>query len=159
MSLATMPLWILGTMIVVVPTMLAMAGPVIARRVIGLPRLATNNEVAGFKFATVGVLYAVLLAFVVIVVWEKFSDAMLTCLVRRLTRVALERHFAICLLHLVGGSFHLESQHLIRVDRRRAIFFIHVVLAFALVIVYKVVLCVLLGRLFFLLFPCHIVEL
>jgi Protein of unknown function (DUF4239) len=38
-------------------------------------RLRANNEVAGFKFATVGVLYAVLLAFAVIVVWEKFGDA------------------------------------------------------------------------------------
>jgi len=34
-----------------------------------------NNEIAGFKFATVGVIYAVLLAFTVIVVWEKFSAA------------------------------------------------------------------------------------
>jgi hypothetical protein len=31
--------------------------------------------VAGFKFAVVGVLYAVLLAFVVIVVWQKYNDA------------------------------------------------------------------------------------
>ena len=34
-----------------------------------------NNEVAGFKFATVGVLYAVLLAFAVLVVWEKLNEA------------------------------------------------------------------------------------
>nr|WP_294511150.1 DUF4239 domain-containing protein [uncultured Rhodopila sp.] len=47
----------------------------IVRRRISLDKLRTNNEVAGFKFATVGVLYAVLLAFAVIVVWEKFSDA------------------------------------------------------------------------------------
>ena len=42
---------------------------------IGLERLTSNNEIAGFKFATVGVIYAVLLAFAVIVAWEKFSDA------------------------------------------------------------------------------------
>ena len=95
MSLATTPLWISGTLLVVVPTMLAMAGPVIARRVIGLERLATNNEVAGFKFATVGVLYAVLLAFVVIVVWEKFSDAE--------TDVSREAGAAATLYRLVGG--------------------------------------------------------
>ncbi len=52
-----------------------MLGPIIVRRRVSLQKLSTNNEVAGFKFATVGVLYAVLLAFVVIVVWEKFSDA------------------------------------------------------------------------------------
>ena len=51
-----------------------MAGPLIVRR-FGLDRLQANNEVAGFKFATVGVLYAVLLAFAVIVVWEKFNEA------------------------------------------------------------------------------------
>jgi len=52
-----------------------MAGTIAVRRSVGLDKLAVNNEVAGFKFATVGVLYAVLLAFVVIVVWEKFNDA------------------------------------------------------------------------------------
>jgi hypothetical protein len=40
-----------------------------------LDQLRLNNEVAGFKFATVGALYAVLLAFAVIMVWEKFSEA------------------------------------------------------------------------------------
>ncbi len=56
-------------------TLLAMFGPVFVRRRIELERLSANNEVAGFKFATVGVLYAVLLAFAVVVVWEKFSNA------------------------------------------------------------------------------------
>jgi hypothetical protein len=52
-----------------------MAALVFVRRHFGLDRLRTNNEVAGFMFATVGVLYAVLLAFAVIIVWEKFSEA------------------------------------------------------------------------------------
>jgi hypothetical protein len=56
-------------------TLIAMTGPALVRRRVGLAQLSTNNEVAGFKFATVGVLYAVLLGFAVIVVWEKFSDA------------------------------------------------------------------------------------
>jgi len=61
--------------VVVVPTLLAMAGPTIIRRWVRLDTLSINNEVAGFKFATVGVLYAVLLAFAVILVWEHFSNA------------------------------------------------------------------------------------
>jgi len=65
----------LSIVLVVVPTLLAMATPILIRRWIGLDRLRINNEVAGFKFATVGVLYAVLMAFAVIVVWEKFADA------------------------------------------------------------------------------------
>lgn len=71
----TSPLWLSGLVIVVIPTILAMLGTVLARRIVGLEKLSTNNEVAGFKFATVGVLYAVLLAFAVIVVWENYSKA------------------------------------------------------------------------------------
>ena len=41
--------------------------------IVGLDRLRRNNQVAGFIFATVGVLYAVLLGFAVIITWEKFS--------------------------------------------------------------------------------------
>ena len=73
--LTTQPLWLSATLLVGLTTLLAMAGPVLIRRRVSLDRLRVNNEVAGFKFATVGVLYAVLLAFAVIVVWEKFSEA------------------------------------------------------------------------------------
>ncbi len=73
--LSGLPLWALALVLLVVPTLLSMWGPVLVRRNVGLERLSTNNEIAGFKFATVGVIYAVLLAFAVIVVWEKFSDA------------------------------------------------------------------------------------
>jgi len=57
------------------PTILASLGPSIVRRCVKLEKLVTNNEIAGFKFATIGVLYAVLIAFAIIVVWQKFSDA------------------------------------------------------------------------------------
>jgi hypothetical protein len=73
--LTTLPLWLSGILLVGLPTILAMVGPVLVRRRLSLDRLSANNEVAGFKFATVGVLHAVLLAFAVIVVWERFSEA------------------------------------------------------------------------------------
>jgi hypothetical protein len=73
--LSSLPLWLSALLIVVIPTIAAMGGPVLVRRRIGLKRLAENNEVAGFKFAVLGVIYAVLLGFAVIVVWEKFRDA------------------------------------------------------------------------------------
>jgi len=95
MSLVTAPLWISAVLLVILPTALSMAGPVVARRIIGLERLSTNNEVAGFKFAVVGVLYAVLLAFVVIVVWEKFSDAE--------SDVSREAGAAAAVYRLIGG--------------------------------------------------------
>ena len=56
-------------------TGLAMTGPFLVRLRIRLQHLRGNNEVAGFKFAVIGVLYAVLLAFVVIIAWERFHDA------------------------------------------------------------------------------------
>ena len=74
-ALTTAPLWIAVLILLVTLPLAAMAGPIVVRRFVSLERLRSNNEVAGFKFATVGVLYAVLLAFAVVVVWEKFSQA------------------------------------------------------------------------------------
>ena len=71
--LSGLPLWIAATLLVVIPTAIAMCGPVYIRHKVRLERLTTNNEIAGFKFATVGVIYAVLLAFAVIAVWDLFS--------------------------------------------------------------------------------------
>jgi hypothetical protein len=73
--LCELPLWASTILVVAAPTMIAMCGPLLVRRRIELERLTTNNEIAGFKFATVGVIYAVILAFAVIAVWEKFSEA------------------------------------------------------------------------------------
>ncbi len=73
--LTTSPIWISAVLFLAVLPALSMLGPVAVRRRVDLSRLRLNNEVAGFKFAVVGVLYAVLLAFAVIVVWEKFNEA------------------------------------------------------------------------------------
>lgn len=69
------PLWVQAFLIVVLPTLAAAWALVAVRRRIGFERLSINNEVAGFKFAVVGVIYAVLLAFAVIVVWQRYNDA------------------------------------------------------------------------------------
>ena len=73
--LSSLPLWLLIAVIVAIPTVLAMVAQALIHERVGVAKLARNNEIAGFKFATVGVIYAVLLAFTVIVVWEKFNDA------------------------------------------------------------------------------------
>jgi Protein of unknown function (DUF4239) len=73
--LSSLPLWQLILLVVIIPTAIAMAAQIVIRDWAGVDKLAKNNEIAGFKFATVGVIYAVLLAFVVIAVWEKFSEA------------------------------------------------------------------------------------
>ena len=68
-------LWLSGFIIIGLGTLLATLGPSVVRHFVALDKLVTNNEIAGFKFATVGVLYAVLLAFTIIVVWQKYADA------------------------------------------------------------------------------------
>ncbi|MBX9701593.1 MAG: DUF4239 domain-containing protein [Acetobacteraceae bacterium] len=73
-----LPLWLSALILVGGATCLATYGPVAVRRRIELESLTTNNEVAGFKFATLGAVYAVLLAFAVFVVWETFRDAALS---------------------------------------------------------------------------------
>lgn len=99
-----LPLWVSGVFLVGVPTLLAMCGPALIRRRLSLERLKANNEVAGFKFATVGVLYAVLLAFAVIVVWEKFGDAE--------NRVAEEAGAAATMYRLSSGMEGETAVHL-----------------------------------------------
>ncbi len=70
-----MPLWQSGLLTVGVGTLFGMLGPALLRRYLGIERLKINNEVAGFKFAVVGVIYAVILGFATVVTWEKFRDA------------------------------------------------------------------------------------
>ena len=73
--LTSQPLWISGAIVVGLGTLLSMLGPAVVRRFVTFERLTANNEIAGFKYAVLGVLYAVLLAFAIIVVWQKFSEA------------------------------------------------------------------------------------
>src|ERR1700731_3019840 len=46
--LAGLPLWVAAILLVVLPTIAAMCGPALMRRQIGLERLASNNNIAGF---------------------------------------------------------------------------------------------------------------
>ena len=73
--LAGLPLWEAILIVVVLPTILAVCGHIVVRRSVGLQELTSNNEIAGFNFATVGVIFAVIAAFAIIVVWEKFAKA------------------------------------------------------------------------------------
>jgi hypothetical protein len=94
--LSRCPLWFSAILVVVLPTIAAMYGPALIRRRVALERLTINNEIAGFKFATVGVLYAVLVAFAIIMVWERFADAE--------SAVAQEAGAATALYRLASGK-------------------------------------------------------
>ena len=73
--LYALPSWLLFLLIVGGSVALAWVGTVMLRRLTTAPMDEKHNEVAGFIFATVGVLYAVLLAFTVIIVWEQYLAA------------------------------------------------------------------------------------
>lgn len=55
--------------------LIAMAGLFLVRRIADPLSLKENNEVAGFIYAVVGVVYAVILAFMVVAVWEHHAEA------------------------------------------------------------------------------------
>lgn len=74
-QIAGAPLWLSALILVIVPTGLAVLGPAVVRRLLPKDDVGANNEVAGFKFATLGVVYAVILGLAVISVWEKFAEA------------------------------------------------------------------------------------
>jgi hypothetical protein len=60
---------------VVLPIFVAVLGQALVQRLVPSARRQEHNDVAGFIYAVLGVAYAVLLAFVAIVVWEDYETA------------------------------------------------------------------------------------
>jgi hypothetical protein len=69
------PTWLLGLVIVGLCVGISLGGVVLVRRSVKLSDLEEHHDVAGFILAVVGVVYAVLLAFVVVIAWQQFDDA------------------------------------------------------------------------------------
>src|SRR5258708_23469363 len=66
---------VLGVFVVGVVVGASLLGLALVRRSVELSTLESHKDVAGFILAVVGVLYAVLLGFVAIDVWQQFNDA------------------------------------------------------------------------------------
>ncbi len=73
--LTNVPTVWLGLGIVVVAVAFSLAGLVLVRRSVDLEKSQSQHDVAGFLIAVVGVIYAVILAFVVVIQWEQFRSA------------------------------------------------------------------------------------
>jgi hypothetical protein len=67
----------LGTfiLIIVAAVLLALLGLALVRRTVPYDRLARHTDVAGYVYAVIGVIYAVILAQVVIAAWQEYQDA------------------------------------------------------------------------------------
>jgi hypothetical protein len=73
--LLTMPTWQVFLLVGLTIIVYSVAGIIVVRRFVHHSVLQLHHDVAGFIFTTLGVIYAVLLAFVVLIVWEQFSKA------------------------------------------------------------------------------------
>ncbi len=67
------PLWGLAAIVVGVSIVFSVGLQLLTCWRFGVDLLAGNHEVAGFKYAVLGVAYAVLLAFVVVSVWNEYE--------------------------------------------------------------------------------------
>jgi hypothetical protein len=61
--------------IIVAAVVLALIGLAVVRRTVPHDKLAQHTDVAGYVYAVIGVIYAVILAQVVIAAWEEYRDA------------------------------------------------------------------------------------
>lgn len=69
-----LPLWLAVLIAILVSAGFAGLVPMFLRRHVGHETLRLNNEVAGFKYAILGSVYGVLLAFVTLTVYEEFKE-------------------------------------------------------------------------------------
>lgn len=66
--------WALAFMVISVAVIFSVGLQLFTRWRFGVDLVEANHEVAGFKFAVVGVAYGVLLAFVVLSVWDEYEQ-------------------------------------------------------------------------------------
>src|SRR3712207_3152196 len=64
-----------GVLVVIGACLAAVAGLELVQRLVPAQKRQEHNDVAGFLYAVVGVVYAVLLALLVIAVWEQYQSA------------------------------------------------------------------------------------
>jgi Protein of unknown function (DUF4239) len=74
LALLKLPLPLLGMLVIGLPVLLVAVGILLVRSRAPHPSLQPHHDVAGYIYAGLAVLYAVLLAFMVIAVWEQFDD-------------------------------------------------------------------------------------
>src|SRR5688500_946777 len=61
--------------IVLIAVLLSLAGLAVVRRLAQIDQLAQHTDATGYVYAVIGVIYAVVLALVVIAAWEEYRDA------------------------------------------------------------------------------------
>jgi len=96
------PLWVTAVLLTIGAAVYSIGLMLLTRAIFGLDRLSRNNEVAGFKFAVIGVFYAVMLAFIVIAVWEDFRKT--EAAVRDEAKAVVDLYRVTFALPVAGGA-------------------------------------------------------
>lgn len=74
-AVAEIPLPITVGCVIVISVLFPWGAVLLVRRVWPYPALKENNELVGFTYAVFGLIYGVLLAYTIVVAWERFSEA------------------------------------------------------------------------------------
>jgi hypothetical protein len=98
-----MPTLILGLLVVGLGIVLSWFGLRTVRRFVPITVLESQHEVAGFIIGVLGAIYAVLLAFVVVALWNQYQDARAT--------VEREANELSDLAHITRGFFDQNGRH------------------------------------------------
>jgi hypothetical protein len=69
------PTWLLCLFMVAIYVSASIAGLLIVRKIYPHDKCQLHNDIGGFIFATLGVIYAVILAFTVLITWQDFDKA------------------------------------------------------------------------------------
>jgi len=73
--LVHIPAWLFCLLMIVVYVTISITSLLIIRKYYPHQKCKLHNDIAGFIFATLGVIYAVLLAFIVVITWQDFDKA------------------------------------------------------------------------------------
>jgi hypothetical protein len=75
LDLLSAPFWLVMASFVAFAVGLGCGLHIVVHRTVPYAKLVEHNDVAGFMIAVVGALYSVLIAFVVVVVWQQYNDS------------------------------------------------------------------------------------
>lgn len=73
--LLNIPTWQIAVIMLAVAVGTAVGGVLIVRRLVDIKKFKEHHDIAGPIFSTIGVIYAVMLAFVLVIVWQDFDRA------------------------------------------------------------------------------------
>ena len=73
--LLNIPTWVIATVMLAIAMGTAVGGVLLVRRLVDIRKFKEHHDIAGPIFSTIGVIYAVMLAFVLVIVWQDFDRA------------------------------------------------------------------------------------